>query len=270
LTAVLHGIFLGTAAVLVALGAAKVALSQDESEAPPARGRSIRMRLLTVHEDSPRLVGAAEVVCGALALLFAQSLWPAIAVTGLGAIFVGVLVIRLRVMPGSGCGCIKAASKEPYLALSSVCRSAAMCAGGVSGLVARGHLRADGETVVTAGAWLLVLAALSPETWQYMNVRCGRPLVFAALDDRRRLGRSPGYRRLRDARLIAKRPADVWSEGCVRYFAFAMLEDRAEPQVATFQVGPSGVLGRVLPRPNPTAAANRDSGRVGSAERARA
>lgn len=270
MTTILHGIFLGTAVVLVAVGAAKATLSQPAAEGPPARSRSLRRRLLTVHEDFPRLVGATEVVCGALALLFSQSLWPAVVVTALGAVFVGVLATRLRVMPGSGCGCIRAASKEPYLALSSVCRSAAMCAGGACGVVARHHLHADSAAVIAGSVWLLVLAALSPEVWQYINVRCGRPLVFAALDDRRRLQRSPGYRRLRDAGLIATRPADVWSEGCVRYFTFAMLEDRAQPQVATFQVGPSGVLGRVLPRPSSTLAANRDPGQDRSAAQARA
>lgn len=248
MTAILHGIFLGTAVVLVVLGAAKMVLATAASIGPPAGRRSIRLRLLTIHEDFPRLIGATEALCGALALVFAQSAWPAILVTALGAAFVGVLGVRLRVMPGSGCGCIKAASKEPYLALSSVCRSAAMCAGGISGLVAGAHLRVGVETGVVGGAWLLVIAALSPETWQYLNARCGRPLVFAALDDRRRLERSPGYRRLRSGGLITKRPTDVWSEGCVRYFAFAMIEDREQPHIATFQVGPSGVLGRVMPR----------------------
>lgn len=249
MTASLHGIFLGTAIVLVAFGAAKVALSQAAPEGPDAGRRSVLVRALTMHENSPRLVGALEVVCGALALVFAESLWSAVVVTGLGATFVGVLVVRLRVMPASGCGCIRAASKEPYLALSSVCRSAAMCAGGLCGLISRGHLRIGGETVVAAGVWLLVLVALSPETWQYMNVRCGRPLVFAARDDRRRLERSPGYQRLRKGGSIAKRPSDVWSEGCMRYFAFIVSEDRDERQVATFQVGPSGVLGRVVSLP---------------------
>ena len=49
--------------------------------------------------------------------------------------------------------------------------------------------------------------------------------------------------------LITKRPTDVGSEGCVRYFAFAMIEYRDQPHIATFQVGPSGALGRVVPRP---------------------
>jgi hypothetical protein len=249
MTSILHGIFLGTAVVLVVLGAAKMALASAASNGPPAGTRSIRNRLITIHEDFPRTIGATEALCGVLALVFAQFVWPAILVTGLGMAFVGVLVVRLRVMPGSGCGCIKAASKEPYLALSSVCRSAAMCAGGISGLVAGSHLRVDVVAGVAGGAWLLLLAALSPETWQYLNVRCGRPLVFAVLDDRRRLERSPGYRRLRDGGLITTRPTDIWSEGCVRYFAFAMIEHREQPQIAIFQVGPSGVLGRVMPRP---------------------
>jgi hypothetical protein len=254
-TAALHGIFLGTAVVLVAFGAVKVTLSRVAPEGPGTAGWPTLTRLLTVHENFPRLVGAAEVVCGALALLFAQSRWPAVIVTGLGAAFVGVLVVRLQVMPASGCGCIRAANKEPYLALSSVLRSAAMCAGGLCGLIAQGHLLISGETVLAGGVWLLVLAALSPETWQYMNVRCGRPLVFAVRDDRRRLERSPGYQRLRKGGLIAKRPSDVWSEGCMRYFVFLVSEDRDERQVATFQVGPSGVLGRVVSRPSPAAPA---------------
>jgi hypothetical protein len=210
LSSILHGIFAGTAVVLVVFGAAKILTRGTASQRRQTRAHALR-RVLTIHEDAPRLVGGTETVVGAISLVFLDSRWPAVAVTGVGAVFVGVLAVRLRVMPGSGCGCIKAAADETYLALSSVCRAAAVCVGGVCGVVSAGHANMVlGDPLAAAVVWLLALGLLSPELWGYLNLRCGRPLVFSVQDDRRRLGRSPGYQRLRDAELIARRPADVW------------------------------------------------------------
>lgn len=137
-----------------------------------------------------------------------------------------------------------------------MCRATAVLAGGICGLHSTGQSNmADGAAIAGAIVWLLIITALSPEFWHYTKLRCGHPLVFGARDDRRRLERSPGYEKLRSAGLIPRRPEDVWSEGCVRYFAFAFKDD-AGSQVATFQVGPAGVLGRILRRPTVNASAD--------------
>jgi hypothetical protein len=235
---------------MTAFGVVKVVSRQAPDGSTQHRAKPLLTRILTIHENAPRLVGGLETAIGAGALTLSGSRWAGAGVTTAGVAFAVVLITRLRVMPDSGCGCLRAAAEDSYLSLSTVCRAAAVGLGGVCGLVASGsHASVAGAYVAGGVVWAVTIAVLSPELWRYLNLRCGRPLVLSAQDDRRRLERSPGYQRLRKAGLVGRRPADVWSEGCDRYFAFTLQGPNPE-QFATFQVGPNGVLGRVISRPS--------------------
>ncbi len=235
--------------VLVAVGATK-AVSRRAVPALREPGRLSRLdRALTLHEKRPRLLGVIEAAVGALALMYSSSLWPAVLVSGLGLLFSSVLMLRLRVIPTRGCGCIRNATAGTQLQLSSVCRALTICIGGLCGLAPRTNGSAFARGSMGAAlAWIVVIAAQSPELWQRLKFRCGRPLVFSVRDDLRRLMWSSEYQRLRVAGTIAKYPSDDWPEGCVRYFVFPV-QEHGDRRVATFQVGPSGVYGRVLSRP---------------------
>ncbi len=245
----LHGIYWGTSIVLVTVGVTKLVFRRAMLANRGPSQPSPLDRALVLHEKRPRLVGAIEAAIGVLALMNSSSLWPAVLVSGLGLVFSAVLMLRARVMPTRDCGCVRTAVAGAHLQLSSVCRAMAICVGGACGLASETHGIAFARGSVGAAlAWIVGITALSPEWWQHLNFRCGRPLAFSVRDDRRRLVRSSEYQRLRDVDMIAQRPSDVWSEGCVRYFVFP-IQDRSNSQVAVFQVGPSGVYGRILPRP---------------------
>jgi len=203
-------------------------------------------RTLDVVDRLHRLLGLVEFTFGAAALgCFAQSWFLAggVILTSAGTIFLVLTLLRFRLQPDQGCGCVKRASAENGFAVSSLIRATLILAGGVSGLC---QPAASSYSAAAAVGWLGLVALSSPELWHATKWRCGRPLLFGQYDEELKMRRTREYRRLQRMSVIDLNSQDYWRQGCDAFFSYALKgPDIEEGMFVVFMLSATGVTSRI-------------------------
>jgi len=257
------GVFISTGVLLAVAGALKcanrshhIANSKSVVGSDPRNQEETSVRLLgqlgpillSFMDRRFRLLGLIEIAVAATSLVCFSRKWflaAGVSLTSVGLAFVVLTLLRFKLQPEQGCGCLRRAGEDEGFATSSLVRAIAVFIGGLCGFLrpTLGHF--SGFWIA---GWLGLITIVSPELWRQTNWRCGRPLIFGRYDDELKVRHSREFRRLTRLSALDIGSKDYWRQGCESFVSYALTStDIDEGMFVVFMLSAGGVSSRMVP-----------------------